>query len=129
METVVKECGEEAGVPRDLASLAVPVGIVSYVMATEPGMGAPGLNRHVVHCFDLELPSDFEPLPVDGEVAEFMLLPAVEVQTIIETTRRFKFNCPLVIIDFLIRHGIIRPDRADYVDLCESLRSGSKEII
>lgn len=121
-ETVIKECGEEAGVPPELATKAQPVGIISYTMATEPGMGGDGLNRHILYCFDLELPAGFAPLPVDGEVAEFMLLPAVEVQRLIESGRPFKFNCPLVIIDFLIRRGLIAAEDPDYVALCRGLR-------
>ncbi len=124
METVVKECGEEAGVPPELAARAVPAGIVSYAMASEPGWGGDGLNRHILHCFDLELPLDFVPQPVDGEVAEFYLLPAVDTANIIETSRRFKFNCPLVIIDFLIRHGLIAPEHRDFLALSAGLRQG-----
>ena len=121
-DTVIKECGEEAGVPPELAARSVPVGVVSYTMATEPGMGGPGLNRHVLYCYDLELPSDFVPRPVDGEVAEFRLMSAPEVARLVETTRQFKFNCPLVLIDFLIRHGMIAPEHPDYVALCRGLR-------
>jgi 8-oxo-dGTP pyrophosphatase MutT (NUDIX family) len=123
-ETVVKECGEEAGVPPALASQAKAVGTVSYAMATEPGMGGDGLNRHILYCFDLELPADVVPRPVDGEVAEFALLPVAEAADIVEGSQRFKFNCPLVIIDFLIRHALIAPSHPDYVALCRGLRRG-----
>ncbi|MBM3533689.1 MAG: DUF4743 domain-containing protein [Alphaproteobacteria bacterium] len=128
VDNLIKECAEEAGVPEALARGAVPVGIVSYVMATEPGMGGDGLNRHALHCFDLELPDGFQPVSADGEVAEFRLLPAAEVQAIVESGHSFKFNCALVIIDFLIRHGILSPNRADYVDLCTGLRSPLERI-
>ncbi len=124
LDNLIKECGEEAGVPPDLARQARPVGLVSYVMATEPGMGGDGLNRHLLYCFDLELPADFRPTPVDGEVAEFRLLPAVEVGAIVESGRSFKFNCALVVIDFLIRHGLIAPDYPDYAALCQGVRRG-----
>ncbi len=124
METVIKECAEEAGVPTALAARAEPVGDVSYAMASEPDWGSDGLNRHVLHCFDLELPADFVPRPVDGEVAEFLLLPAVETADIIEGSRRFKFNCPLVIIDFLIRHGLITAKHPDFAALAGGLRQG-----
>ncbi|MEC8136822.1 MAG: DUF4743 domain-containing protein, partial [Pseudomonadota bacterium] len=40
-------------------------------------------------------------------------------------TFAFKFNCNLVIIDFLIRHGILDPDsEPDYTDLCRGLYKG-----
>jgi hypothetical protein len=34
----------------------------------------------------------------------------------------FKFNCSLVVIDFLIRHGVITPADPDYFDLVTGLR-------
>lgn len=122
VDTLVKECGEEAGVSAELARQAVSVGTVSYAMASEPGMGSDGLNRHVLHCFDLWLPADFRPEPVDGEIAEFRLMPAAEVAAIVERTQSFKYNCALVVIDFLIRHGLIPPDHPDYVEICRGLR-------
>jgi hypothetical protein len=45
-----------------------------------------------------------------------------EVAKIVEHSRDFKQNCNLVIIDFLIRHGILGPERKDYIELCSTLR-------
>ena len=58
---VVKECWEEAGIPRDLAARAVPVGAVSY-----EALVAEGIKRDVLFCYDLELPGDFVPEPQVG---------------------------------------------------------------
>lgn len=55
---VVKECGEEAGVPPPLAATARPAGCVSYA-----GMTPEGLKRDVLFVYDLELPADFQPAP------------------------------------------------------------------
>lgn len=121
IDNLVKECGEEAGVPPELALTAVPVGIISYMMANEPDVGD-GLSRHILHCFDLELPDDFRPTAVDGEIAEFRLVPATEVGAIIEGGWSFKFNCALVAIDFMVRHGLIQPDHPDYLEICRGLR-------
>lgn len=121
-ETLAKECAEEAGVDPGLARKAQPIGLISYVMATEPGMGGDGLNRHVLYCFDLELPESFVPKPADGESAGFSLLPVAHVARIVERGFDFKFNCALVIIDFLIRHGLLGPENPDYRALCQGLR-------
>ena len=40
---------------------------------------------------------------------------------IIQNTDEFKLNCNLVIIDFLIRHGLLDPDQEAYVELVNSL--------
>lgn len=44
-ENVVKECQEEAGIPKDLAERAVPVGVVSYTSLQEAG-----IKRDVLFC-------------------------------------------------------------------------------
>ena len=71
--------------------------------------------------FDLELPDEFTPHNTDGEIAEFMLLPAAQVMEITARTPRFKFNCNLVNIDFFIRHGLVAPEHPDYVDILRGL--------
>jgi len=116
MENVIKECGEEAGVPPALAAQARPVGAISYRRET-----ADGLKPDVQFVFDLELPPDFEPHPTDGEIDEFMLWPSAKVMTVTAETNEFKFNCNLVNIDFLVRHGLIGPDDPDYLEIVAGL--------
>jgi Domain of unknown function (DUF4743) len=116
-ENLVKECAEEAAIPESLAARAVPTGIVSYLMEYEGG-----LRDDVLFVFDLELPADFQPRNTDGEIEEFMLWPAERVLREIDTTDNFKFNVNLVMIDFLIRHGVIGPERPDYLELLGGLR-------
>lgn len=41
----------------------------------------------------------------DGEVESFKLIPATLIANVIRTTKFFKPNCSVVIIDFLFRHG------------------------
>jgi len=118
-ENLVKECAEEAAIPESLAARARPTGIVSYLMEYEGG-----LRDDVLFVFDLELPADFTPENTDGEIEEFMLWPAERVLREIETTDNFKFNVNLVMIDFLIRHGIVGPERPDYLELLAGLRRG-----
>jgi hypothetical protein len=50
-----------------------------------------------------------------------MLVPIDEVAAIVRETEQFKFNCNLVIIDFLVRHGLIGPDEPDYVAIVQGL--------
>jgi 8-oxo-dGTP pyrophosphatase MutT (NUDIX family) len=115
-ENLIKECQEEAGMDESLAARAMPVGAISYI-AESPN----GLKPDVMYCYDLELPEDFLPVNTDGEVESFQLLPVEEVAEIVRTTDEFKANCNLVIIDFLIRHGLIGPDDKDYEQLVTGL--------
>lgn len=81
-ENMVKECDEEAGIPENLARNIRPVGIIAY-----RHQQAEGLKPDQMFCFDLELPADFQPVNTDGEVGEFMLLPAEEVLELVRETR------------------------------------------
>ncbi|GAX77947.1 hypothetical protein CEUSTIGMA_g5389.t1 [Chlamydomonas eustigma] len=119
MENVIKECQEEASIPRELAATAVSVGAVSYM-----NISAAGLKPDVLFVFDIKLPEDFVPKPLDGEVEEFQLLPIQEVARLVSDTTEFKANCNLVIIDFMIRRGCITPDTPGYLQLVASLRQG-----
>jgi len=116
LENVIKEAGEEAGVPQDIARTARPVGAISYVHEAPDG-----LKPDVMFVFDLELPAGFTPVNKDGETAEFTLLPVAEVMAITADTRDFKFNCALVNIDFFVRHGCLAPDHPDYVEILRGL--------
>ena len=115
-ENVVKECAEEAAIPADLACRAVPVGAITYL-----GERPEGLRNDVLFNYDLDLPADFTPVAADGEVEEFYLWSLDEVAARVRDTEDFKFNCSLVIIDFLVRHGVIAPDDPDYVDIVRGL--------
>jgi hypothetical protein len=118
-ENMVKEAAEEAAIPPDLAGNIIPIGQVSYVMETEDG-----LKLDTLFNFDLAMPADFVPENTDGEVDEFMLMPLRQVAEIVRDSFEFKFNCSLVVIDFLIRHGYLSPDEEpDYAALCRGLQS------
>lgn len=112
MENVIKESAEEAAIPEALATTAVPVGSISYVMKW-----GDGLRRDTLFNYDLELPEDFQPHNADGEMQRFELWPIEKVAEVARDTDDFKFNCSLIVIDFLIRHGFIEPDHPDYHDL------------
>ncbi|KAK0571802.1 hypothetical protein LWI29_021820 [Acer saccharum] len=118
-ENLIKECEEEAGIPRSLSSRAVPVGAVSYM-----DINGYGYKRDVLFCYDLKLPEDFVPKNQDGEVEGFQLIPVTQAANVIRRTEFYKPNCSLVIIDFLFRHGYICPEYYGYLDLLQSLRSG-----
>ncbi len=116
-ENLVKECAEEANIPREMVENAIPVGCMTYQYETEKG-----IKPDCMFCYDLEMPADFIPENTDGEISEFMLMPAKEVMSIVRDTEEFKFNCSLSLVSFFIRHGLINPDsEPDYAYLCEGL--------
>jgi 8-oxo-dGTP pyrophosphatase MutT (NUDIX family) len=115
-ETLIKEAQEEADLPGELAETAVSVGAITY--RTER---PEGLRRDVLYIYDLELPSSFTPRNTDGEIDEFHLWPLDTVIDIVRESDSFKFNCALVVIDFLVRHGRIQPDHPDYLAIIRAL--------
>jgi 8-oxo-dGTP pyrophosphatase MutT (NUDIX family) len=115
-DNLAKECWEEAGISLALAQTAIPVGAVSYCMETPLG-----LRRDTLFTYDLELPADFEPRCVDGEMEAYQRLPLEAVATLVRDTEEVKPNSALVLIDFLIRHGALRPGHPDYLELVRGL--------
>jgi hypothetical protein len=115
-ETLLKEGEEEASIPRSLTSRAVPAGAVSYRMENELG-----IRDDVLFAFDLEMPADFVPKNQDGEIVHFELMPASAVLDRVRTGDDFKFNVNLVILDFALRHGLLRPDDPEYLDVATGL--------
>jgi 8-oxo-dGTP pyrophosphatase MutT (NUDIX family) len=116
-ENLVKEAYEEAAIGPEQVARAVPAGVVTYIMEA-PG----GLKVDCLFVYDLELEPDFVPRNTDGEVESFERMPWQRVAGIVQDTDDFKFNCNLVVIDFLIRHGLIPPEHPHYLALVAGLR-------
>ncbi|KAK9472362.1 NUDIX hydrolase domain-like protein [Dipodascopsis tothii] len=120
-ETLIKECGEEAGFPEALVRAhAQSVGVVSYFYERTAAAGGEAgcLQPEVQYCYDLALPADApSPTPVDGEVDEFYLLDVDAVKREL-AAGSFKPNTALVTIDFLVRHGYITAEsEPDYIEI------------
>jgi hypothetical protein len=115
-DTLLKEGEEEASLPPSLTSRAVPAGAVSYRMENELG-----IRDDVLFVFDLEMPSDLVPKNQDGEIVHFELIPASAVLDRVRASDDFKFNVNLVILDFALRHGVLRPDDPEYLDVATGL--------
>jgi 8-oxo-dGTP pyrophosphatase MutT (NUDIX family) len=104
--TLEKEAEEEAGLPPSLVARAQHRSVIAYTMDREEG-----LRRDRLHCYDLDLPPDFTPQPVDGEVEGFELWPIGRVLEAVHDTDDFKFNVNLVLIDLFLRLKLVNaPD-------------------
>lgn len=115
-DNLIKEAAEEAALPEALARRAVPVGAVSYRCER-----AEGLRDDVLFCYDLVLPAEFAPRNTDGEVDWFELWPMEKVTARLAETDDFKFNVALVIIDFMVRRGLLGPDDPNYMAIVDGL--------
>jgi 8-oxo-dGTP pyrophosphatase MutT (NUDIX family) len=134
MENVLKECMEEAGISKDTTLQGIKSsGAVSYETFEPSGRTKDSsfhydgvVSRAVLFCYDLELPKDFIPTVVDGEVEEFFTWTTD--QLLLSTKENYhdpiKPNCYLVIIDYLLRQGVISPESRGYLDIVRELRGG-----
>ncbi len=117
-QVMKRECQEEAGVPMTLAETLKSVGLVTLCHHNSKGQ----LRREILYTYDLELPETFQPCNQDGEVEEFQLMLIAEVVRLVAETDEIKTNCNLVVLDFLVRHGVLHADQAYYAELVEGLR-------
>ncbi len=115
-QNLIKECAEEADIAQPLALTAHGVGAITYAMAVPEG-----LRADTLFVYDLALDASFVPRNTDGELESFSLMSVDAVAERVRATDDFKFNVNLVIIDFLIRRGVIAPDHPEYLDLLSGL--------
>ncbi len=107
-ETLAKEAAEEAAIPAELIAEAKLVSRIDYAMERPEG-----LRRDRLYCFDLALPESFTPRAADGEVESFALWPAERIVQMMLAGDEIKFNVNLVLIDWLIREGLVPSDAGD----------------
>ena len=114
-QTLLRECGEEAGIPSALAGKARPAGVLRVCREVPEG-----LHSEILYVHDLELPADFAPRNTDGEVSEFLSL---EAASLVERAARGELTVEagLVAVDFVLRHDLLRdadPAVGAAVELC-----------
>ncbi|KZZ89479.1 hydrolase, NUDIX family protein [Ascosphaera apis ARSEF 7405] len=129
-ECMLREASEEASIPEHIVrSRAKACGMVSYIYIGDGSdKGSVGtLQPDNEYVYDLRLDADTILRPCDKEVEEFKLCSVEEVQAAM-ARGEFKPNCPVVLIDFFIRHGIITPENEkDYMEIV--LRSHRHQIL
>ena len=103
-QTLLRECGEEAGIPAVLAQNARPAGVLQVRREVPDGLHSEILNIH-----DLAFPADFAPRNTDGEVSEFLEL---KPESLFERIARGEMTVEagLVSADFALRHGLIQDE-------------------
>ncbi|MCJ1369112.1 hypothetical protein MMC20_000320 [Loxospora ochrophaea] len=123
-ETVVRETTEEASFPVEhVRQHAKSRGCITYFdIRDERAGGETGLLQpECIYVYDLEVKTDMMPSPEDHEAEKFMLWDVRQVKNALRMGE-FKTNCALVLIDFLIRHGLITPEEEnDYIEILARL--------
>jgi 8-oxo-dGTP pyrophosphatase MutT (NUDIX family) len=121
---LIREAEEEASLPEDLVRPNVQAcGTISYftVRGKQAG-GETGLFQpECQYIYDLEIPESAICKPGDNEAENFQLWSVEEVQKALGEGS-FKPNCALVLLDFFVRHGILRHDNEkDFIEIVSRL--------
>ena len=122
-ECLIRECEEEASLPKHIAEKAKPCGTLTYFHVRDPRAGGEtGLCQpECQYIYDLELPPDVVPKPGDDEAVDFRLLSVKEVQEAL-AGGKFKPNCAHLLLEFFVRHGILTPETdPDYTEIVSRL--------
>lgn len=142
LECIVHEALEEASLPEPFVRAHVRAcGAITYVTQTGSGGGADtdmdqqasvgGYDAglcvpDVIYVYDLEVPpaqaDAMVPKPGDDEVEAFYLWDVDRVKRAM-LDGEFKANTALVMIDFMVRHGIVTDENEkDYLEIVTRLR-------
>lgn len=124
LEAVVRECEEEASLSPTLVQQNLQnVGVVTHFYIREERSGGEIglLQPECQYIFGLPLPGKIECKPNDDEADQFQLLSLEEIQMALKR-RSFKPNSALVLLKFLIHHGILTAENEkDYNEIVERL--------
>ncbi|KAL5362911.1 NUDIX hydrolase domain-like protein [Aspergillus floccosus] len=124
LEGVVREAVEEASLAAETVRARVrSTGCVSYFHVRGPKAGGETglLQPEVEYTYEMELGEGVVPRPADDEVEEFSLWGVEEV---VAALRRgeFKPNSAVVVVDFLVRHGVVTPENErNYMEIVARL--------
>lgn len=115
LECITREAGEEAGLsPGAVREGAVAAGTVSWFnISDERAGGEVGLmNPGILYVYDLEVEGGLDFRPVEGDIQKFNLMGLDQVLAALRKNE-FKPSCAMVMLDFLVRHGIVTAENED----------------
>ncbi|PYI01396.1 thiamine pyrophosphokinase-related protein [Aspergillus sclerotiicarbonarius CBS 121057] len=107
-EAIVREATEEASIPGEVLERELRyVDRISYFHVKKKGMEL--LQPEVEYLFELKLGEGMVPVPTDEEVEDFRLWRPDQVREALGRGE-FKPNSAVVVVDFLLRRGLLGDD-------------------
>ena len=128
-ENIIKEAREEAGVPAEwlrvdgLTDETVFTDHTSdpLTMTTAKPDGS-CMKRSIYYSFDLQVPLEWTPTAVDGEVSEFKLLSISELEEELRYGDSIRPAMRSVLLDFMIRHDLWEGSADEIDELGNAMR-------
>ena len=113
-ENIIKEAHEEAGVPSEWLSKDTPSSDIifsdhtkDFLTITTSKPDGTCMKRSLYYSFDLQVPHDWSPTPVDGEVSAFKLYSMRELEEELLNGDSLRPAMRAVLLDFMMRHGAL----------------------
>jgi len=130
-DNIVKEAHEEAGVPaewmrNDASNKAFSDHTHDPLTMMTAKKDGSCMKRSFYYSFDLQVPEDWQPTPVDGEVQEFKLYSIEELDHELRFGHSLRPAMRAVLIDFMIRNGLFKEveGQDDCSKLSKAMRRG-----
>ncbi|CAN8104876.1 unnamed protein product [Discula destructiva] len=124
LECIAREASEEAGMSLEVVrNKAVAAGTVSWFnVSDEKAGGEVGLmNPGILYVYDLQVGDGADFKPVEEDIEKFTLMGLDDVLAALRRGE-FKPSCAMVMLDFLIRHGmVIAESEPDYGEIVSRL--------
>lgn len=124
IEALICEAQEEASIPQEIVRMKVkPMSNLTYFHIRGDQAGGEGglFQPEIEYTYELELDPSTIPKPRDSEVECFSLYTVDEVLYALKRGQ-FKPNSAIVIVEFLIQHGILNVENEpDYTEILSHL--------
>ena len=135
LENIVKEGHEEAGVPSkwiqcDGTSIDASATVFTdhtndpLTITTAKPDGPSCMKRSLYYSCDLQVPPNWKPTAVDGEVSEFKLYSVDELEDELRYGNSVRPAMRAVLVDFMIRHGVLKEEEQILAELGDAMRRG-----
>ncbi len=112
-DNILKEAHEEAGVPsewmrKDASNEAFTDHTHDPLTMMTAKKDGSCMKRSFYYSFDLQVPEDWQPTPVDGEVEEFKLYSIEELDHELRYGQSLRPAMRAVLLDFMMRYGLFK---------------------
>jgi isopentenyldiphosphate isomerase len=129
-ENIIKEAHEEAGVPSEWLKIDNTIQNVAVftdhthdpLTITTAKPDGSCMKRSLYYSFDLQVPIEWEPTAVDGEVSEFKLYSMPELEEELRYGDSVRPAMRSVLLDFMIRHQWWKGSEQELEELRRAMR-------